>query len=471
MYRLKPPTALKLLLRGYREALRVLQNEAIWWVNQAYTQNHPHLNEFGMYRLLGNNGSTFVKRHPFLKDCPSYARRSVIKEVIANRKAILTNHANLPANQRSRRMVPDMKPINIHKDKLKGWSVAFTGSASIEVRSDPLDSTKIAGLKLRTPRSKIGRLNVSEYRSKVCLRGQRQRRFLLTDVCPLKGKRHTLPSHWSIKCRSDGRWYLHLCYELVDKQRFEADQAAAKQRAGRTVHTGDTRITVVDPGIRTPFTAGQMDGRVTEIGDEDDRRRLRRLRHRSDELQSKLNRLRRPNRRARRGNGKGKRGTRYAETQQERRRLQHKRQTVLSKLANLIKEVHCRVAHWMIMASDIIIMPRMEVLGMIRRRRSKLSRELKRELLCWGHAAFVNRLAVMCHDIQYKQRFPHRLGHPTTLLIQPEGYTSKTCAGCGHINDRLGALKWFRCPSPSCTYEADRDHNGAFNMAIKAIRG
>lgn len=72
---------------------------------------------------------------------------------------------------------------------------------------------------------------------------------------------------------------------------------------------------------------------------------------------------------------------------------------------------------------------------MIKRGRSRLPISTKRELLTWSHSAFVHRLAIKCNDIQYDQRFPDRMDMPTTLLIQPEAYTSKTCAQCGHIND------------------------------------
>ncbi|GAC98732.1 hypothetical protein PHSY_006326 [Pseudozyma hubeiensis SY62] len=58
----------------------------------------------------------------------------------------------------------------------------------------------------------------------------------------------------------------------------------------------------------------------------------------------------------------------------------------------------------------------------------------------------------------------------TVLLVQPEPYTSKTCGQCGNLNDRLGSSRTFACSDPECQYVADRDHNGAYNMAIRAIR-
>ncbi|SPO44982.1 uncharacterized protein PSANT_02668 [Moesziomyces antarcticus] len=92
-------------------------------------------------------------------------------------------------------------------------------------------------------------------------------------------------------------------------------------------------------------------------------------------------------------------------------------------------------------------MPRMEVANMVRHRRSRIKIATRCELLAWPHCAFVHRLAIKCHDIAYDSRYPQKSG-PTTLLIQPEAYTSKTCASCGHITDSLGASKVFRCPQP-----------------------
>jgi putative transposase len=48
-----------------------------------------------------------------------------------------------------------------------------------------------------------------------------------------------------------------------------------------------------------------------------------------------------------------------------------------------------------------------------------------------------------------------------------ESYTSKTCGGCGEINDQLGSSKKFECHQPQCYYRMDRDIHGARNIYIK----
>jgi len=46
-----------------------------------------------------------------------------------------------------------------------------------------------------------------------------------------------------------------------------------------------------------------------------------------------------------------------------------------------------------------------------------------------------------------------------------EEYTSKTCTGCGNIDDKLGGKKWYECKA--CGTALDRDYNGARNIYIK----
>lgn len=75
-------------------------------------------------------------------------------------------------------------------------------STSLEIGSDPLDSTKIAGLKLKDLGARIGRLTVSELHDKTCLRGQQQRRFSGWPTYALEGENHTRPLHWLVKCAS-----------------------------------------------------------------------------------------------------------------------------------------------------------------------------------------------------------------------------------------------------------------------------
>ena len=53
------------------------------------------------------------------------------------------------------------------------------------------------------------------------------------------------------------------------------------------------------------------------------------------------------------------------------------------------------------------------------------------------------------------------------MYVVTEEYTSKTCGACGHLHDKLGGNKRFRCPK--CNALFDRDWNAARNILIKFL--
>jgi putative transposase len=74
---------------------------------------------------------------------------------------------------------------------------------------------------------------------------------------------------------------------------------------------------------------------------------------------------------------------------------------------------------------------------------------------------------------RFKQRLLHKSReHPDCrVYIVNESYTSKTCDRCGHIHSELGGggggSKVFKCPS--CSWQIDRDINGARNILIRFL--
>lgn len=211
------------------------------------------------------------------------------------------------------------------------------------------------------------------------------------------------------------------------------------------------------------------------------------LRTKTDELISKVQRRQRKRKRrptkkgieARHGTARRRRPRRGCATEQRKRtaRLPYvchgrehrnaKRQWLKNrrKGQQLLVDLHCRTAHFMALHADAIVMPRMEVRGCVSRA-GFLAKVTKRALLGWGHSTFLNRLALKCHDVDFDPRFPAK--GSTVLLVQPEGYTSQTCGICGMLKKNLGGSKVFQCVQ--CGHRADRDHNGARNVLIKAVR-
>ena len=69
---------------------------------------------------------------------------------------------------------------------------------------------------------------------------------------------------------------------------------------------------------------------------------------------------------------------------------------------------------------------------------------------------------------QLKQRLKYKasLAHKR-LFFTPEPYTTKTCSGCGTINNYVGAKEIFSCPS--CNMHTGRDFNAAKNIKMKGM--
>ena len=91
---------------------------------------------------------------------------------------------------------------------------------------------------------------------------------------------------------------------------------------------------------------------------------------------------------------------------------------------------------------------------MVTRRGRKISRKTVRQLLSWSHYAFRQRLITKAAT----------LGR--NIIVNGEEYTTKTCCKCGHINDKVGKKKTFKCPG--CNFNIGRDVNG-INALIKYL--
>ncbi|SAM70572.1 uncharacterized protein UBRO_20472 [Ustilago bromivora] len=456
---------------------------------------------------LRDNRSPFVNRRPHLLKCPVSVRQAAIDEALAARKAILTTYWN---KNPPRGPIPTLSHRSKAKDRQNGFSIFLSPSSSTIVfdegaavkaprtvssvdvhtfsRSAHEDGS-LGAPKLKITPKTVKRCSGGQDNTlgceedtwvKICLRSQRGRHFL-KDHCKAVSQSRTTKlkagHEWGIQLDRYGDWCFLLSYNVptsVVPQEQSLKQAIV--------------VKSVDPGVRTPFAVYSSDGCMLDVGSQDNGIRLEQLRRCNDKIQSCRHRRRQPHHQqplpppqtTSDPQSSQQAQSQPQETRQrrpalpfalssvQRRKLQKRSKKVHKKLQQLINDLHFRMANYLATSSDIVIMPRMEVRKMIQRKNGNLHRNTRRRLLGWGHCNFINRLLVKCHDVAHDPRYLHKRGRPTVLLIQPEAYTSKTCSQCGNLNQRLGASKQFRCPT--CLYSADRDHNGAFNMLIKAIR-
>ena len=97
-------------------------------------------------------------------------------------------------------------------------------------------------------------------------------------------------------------------------------------------------------------------------------------------------------------------------------------------------------------------MPTFEPSGMVATRSRKLNSKSVIAMMIWAFYQFSQTLEYLCN------RYGSRLVRVT------EEFTSKTCTKCGHVHQKLGGSKHFKCPD--CGHEIPRDFNGALGLSL-----
>lgn len=126
-----------------------------------------------------------------------------------------------------------------------------------------------------------------------------------------------------------------------------------------------------------------------------------------------------------------------------------------NKLRNWIRDAHWKIARDLAQNYDHVMISKFRVSGMVTRLSRKINSENVRKMLSWSHFLFRQRLK---HKAEELDRRVYEVG---------EHYTSKTCGRCGKIHWKLGASKRFKCPH--CSFELDRDFNGARNIFLMNV--
>lgn len=121
------------------------------------------------------------------------------------------------------------------------------------------------------------------------------------------------------------------------------------------------------------------------------------------------------------------------------------------RINNLIREFHYEVINYLTRNYKTILLPTFDSQEFFGNRRV-INRKSARALNNLSHYKFKERLRHRCNLTN------------TSLFIVDESFTSKTCTGCGIINN-VGGSETYKCSS--CHLEIDRDVNGARNIFIK----
>jgi len=225
-----------------------------------------------------------------------------------------------------------------------------------------------------------------------------------------------MPSEFTILL-DKGRWFI--CFAIP----FEIQTNQRRNCIG------------LDPGVRT-FLTGFDGENILEIGN-GSISKVAILCQRLDKLQSQITK------------SKGRANKRL------RWKLRNLSEAIRTRIRNLTNEVHSKASALLTKNYKHIFLPTFETSQMVVKKKRKLRSKTARNMLTWSHYRFKQVLKF------------HALKRDCVVHQVQEEYTSKTCSKCGHVHERLGANKKFKCPS--CNHEIPRDWNGAINIFIKSF--
>ena len=192
----------------------------------------------------------------------------------------------------------------------------------------------------------------------------------------------------------------------------------------------------LDPGVRT-FCAGYSPSGLGVEWGKNDIGRIYRLSAFHDKLQSKWSQA----------------------NVRHRNRYKMKRAglRIKKKIRDLVDELHKKFTKWLVENFHTVLLPQFDTQRMvIKRAQRRIRNKTARAMLTWSHYRFRQRL------VNKTREYPG-----CKVIICDEQYTSKTCGQCGHLHDKLGPSKVFKCPQ--CHMEMDRDMNGARNILLRYL--
>jgi len=134
-------------------------------------------------------------------------------------------------------------------------------------------------------------------------------------------------------------------------------------------------------------------------------------------------------------------------------RLKRVERRLRLKIRNLVEELHKQLAKYLSSQYDLIIIPKFETSQMVKKGQRKISSRSVRQMMCWAHYRFRERLLFKSRENGAK------------VAVVDESWTSKTCSCCGKLDHNLGGKKTYTCRY--CSAIIDRDINGAKNILLK----
>lgn len=140
---------------------------------------------------------------------------------------------------------------------------------------------------------------------------------------------------------------------------------------------------------------------------------------------------------------------------EHKRRLKKAAGRLRCKIKNLVKELHHKVARFLVDNFDVILLPTFETSQMVSKSRRKLRNKSVRQMLTLSHYDF-------------KTFLKWKAWESSKMVIDcNEAYTSKTVSWTGEIINNLGGARVIK--SQATELKMDRDLNGARGIFLRAL--
>ena len=136
--------------------------------------------------------------------------------------------------------------------------------------------------------------------------------------------------------------------------------------------------------------------------------------------------------------------------------LRRKAQKLRLKIKNLVKDLHCRLAKYLVDNYHYVLLPKFETSKMVIRGNRKIHSDVARQMLSWKHFEFRKRMMDKTRESPWCK-----------VLIVDEHLTSQTCSDCGNRDSKLGSKKQYNCKQ--CKFQGDRDANAAKNIFLRFL--
>ena len=213
----------------------------------------------------------------------------------------------------------------------------------------------------------------------------------------------------------DGNWYLCVTYKEPKD----------------TPKTGAMRVVALDPGVRDFLTYFSETG-FGWLGNQAINR-IQRLCVHLDRLLSCIA---------------------TCTVRRKKRTMRRAANKIRKRIRCLVKELHCKLVHFLVSNFDVILLPTFDTSQMTQRGSRRIRKKSVRQMLTLSHYKFKKRLL----------KKAERCGKH--VMIVNESYTSKTVSWTGETKDKLGGSKIITAGDGSSMH---RDLNGARGILVKFL--